>query len=132
MHAPALLLCLTEGIRTAQCDWLVLQTDFLSFAPTGLDKASIRSRSHGEEVSKLVDQSSDADMSEERRKSETDLGAQHGLPAMKSAVDTNDLRFIEREVWTSSLPGDGDAAVPCAEGDTEQHCVAVHCLQTIE
>ena len=113
---PSLLLCLTEGQRTAQCGWLVLQTDFLSFALTGLDKASIRSRSHGEEVSKLVDQSSDADMSEERRKSETDLGAPHGPPAVKSAVDTNDLRFIEREVRTSSPAGDGGAAVYSAEG----------------
>ena len=120
------MLCLTEGTRTAQCEWLVLQTDFLSFAPTGLDKASIRSCSHGEEVSKLVDQSSDADMSEERRKSETDLGAPHGLPAVKSAVDINDLRFIEREVRASSLAGDGDAAVSCAawtRSDTAWLCI---------
>ncbi len=50
-----------------------------------------------QEVSKLVDQSTNADSSpEERRKSETDLTA--ALPAVESAVDTSDMRFIEREV----------------------------------
>jgi hypothetical protein len=93
-----------------------MQADFLSFAPTGLDKASIRSRSHGEEVSKLVEQSGDADMSDERRKSETDLGAAHGPPAVKGAVDTSDLRFIEREVQASSLAGDDGAALSFGKG----------------
>lgn len=75
----------------------MLQTDFLSIPPNSLDKASIRSRSHEEEVSKLVDQSTNADSNpEERRKSETDLTA--ALPGVESAVDTSDMRFIEREV----------------------------------
>ena len=63
-----------------------------------MDKASIRSRSHGEEVSKLVDQSSDADLSEERQKSETDLGASQGLPNVNATINTNDLRYVEKEV----------------------------------
>ena len=76
----------------------MLQTDFLSYTATNMDKASIRSRSHGEDVSKLVDQNSDADVNEERRKSETDLAASQGLPAVKSTINTNDLRYVEREV----------------------------------
>ncbi len=75
-----------------------MQTDFLSYPATNMDKATIRSRSHGEDVSKLVDQSSDADLSEERRKSETDLAANQGLPAVMSSINTNDLRYVEREV----------------------------------
>ena len=77
----------------------MVQTDFLSYPATTMDKASIRSRSHGEDVSSLLDQSSDADLSEERRKSETDLGASHSLAATNnSTISTNDLRYIEREV----------------------------------
>ncbi len=75
-----------------------MQTDFLSYPATNMDKATIRSRSHGEDVSKLVDESSDVDLSEERRKSETDLAATQGLPAVKSTINTNDLRYVEREV----------------------------------
>ena len=76
----------------------MLQTDILSYPATTMDKATIRSRSHGEDVSKLVEQSSDADLSEERRKSETDLAASQGLPAAKNTMNTNDLRYVEREV----------------------------------
>ena len=54
-------------------------------------------------MSKLVDTSSDADMDEERRKSETDLAASQGIPAIKSAVSTNDMRNIEKEVCSFGL-----------------------------
>ena len=49
-------------------------------------------------MSKLVEQSSDVDLSEERRKSETDLAATQGLPSVKPTINTNDLRYVEREV----------------------------------
>ena len=76
-----------------------LQTDFLSFPPAAMDKASIRSRSHGEEVSRLVDQSSDADLqSEERRKSETDMAQSLSNLPINTALNANDLRHVEREV----------------------------------
>ena len=78
---------------------MALQTDFLSFPPAAMDKASIRSRSHGEEVSRLVDQSSDADLqSEERRKSETDMAQSLSNLPINTALNANDLRHVEREV----------------------------------
>ena len=64
-----------------------------------MDKASIRSRSHGEEVSRLVDESSNADLNgEERRKSETDMAQSLSAPPIKTALNANDLRHVEREV----------------------------------
>ena len=78
---------------------MAVQTDFLSFPPAAMDKASIRSRSHGEEVSRLVDQSSDADLQgEEWRKSETDMAQSLCAPPINTSLNANDLRHVEREV----------------------------------
>ena len=87
------------GRSSLSSSLMALQTDFLSFPPAAMDKASIRSRSHGEEVSRLVDQSSDADLqSEERRKSETDMAQSLSNLPINTALNANDMRHVEREV----------------------------------
>ena len=127
----AQVVCCLERSYHCEDGHVTVQTDFLSYPATNMDKASIRSRSHGEDVSKLVDQSSEAAISEERRKSETDLAASQGLPPVKSTINTNDLRYVEREVSNHVSVGDTAHLItaPVEVGADSNSCHIHNCVR---
>ncbi len=127
----AQVVCCLERSYHCEDGHVTVQTDFLSYPATNMDKASIRSRSHGEDVSKLVDQSSEAALSEERRKSETDLAASQGLPPVKSTINTNDLRYVEREVSDHVSLGDTAHLItaPVEIGADSNSCHIHNCVR---